>query len=387
MKTCQIVFQNNEWFYPESPPEKGFKPHLGLCFGERKLLEAGIQLDTQAHLACDFPMIYCSSAGEIINAQFKEQSLVCTFIEFEASDSRVEIKQLQANDFPNSLAADQYLSEQFDTQGLRFVLVFSDGQLVNGSDLIAGIHAGKLRHTPVSGGMAGDDDRFEKTLVGCYPHIEPGAIVGIGFYGSHLQYGFGSKGGWENFGLTRTITKSDKNVLQEIDGENALDFYIRYLGPYAEQLPASALLFPLSVFSLNDHKPEVVRTILNINKEDKTMTFAGNVPVGSKIRLMRANLQNLAKAAAEAAKQAFIESDKQQVLAILVSCVGRKLIFKHRIEEELEAAMEQFGNSTQMIGFYSYGEICPHANKLSCELHNQTMTITLLSERIEDESA
>jgi hypothetical protein len=67
-------------------------------------------------------------------------------------------------------------------------------------------------------------------------------------------------------------------------------------------------------------------------------------------------------------------------LAILISCVGRKLILKQRVEEEVEGVHDILGDKTVYTGFYSYGEICPFSRGQKCELHNQTMTITTLSE-------
>jgi hypothetical protein len=201
-------------------------------------------------------------------------------------------------------------------------------------------------------------------------------VVAIGFYGDHISVNHGSEGGWRQFGPTRTITLSDKNVLYEIDGENALSLYKRYLGEHAKDLPGSALFFPLAI---ETDGVEVVRTILNIDEENNSMIFAGNVPEGSKARLMKANFDRLIDAAGTAAElsNTGMEGDK---LSILISCVGRKLIFGNRIEEELEAARDVLGDKTIISGFYSYGEIAPFSDFMKCELHNQTMTITTLCE-------
>ena len=73
-------------------------------------------------------------------------------------------------------------------------------------------------------------------------------------------------------------------------------------------------------------------------------------------------------------------NSSKQKLAILISCVGRKIILNNRIEEEVEAVSEVFGNKTMLTGFYSYGEISPLKPMQNCELHNQTMTITCINE-------
>ncbi len=177
-----------------------------------------------------------------------------------------------------------------------------------------------------------------------------------------------------------TVTRSKANKLFEINNENALEVYKKYLGSYADELPGSALLFPLSV-KLSATSEPVVRTILSIDSESKSMVFAGDVPEGAKVRFMKANFDKLIDAANNAARQTFnsmlVPNPK---LAILISCVGRKIILDTRTEEEVEAVQEVFGKNTLLTGFYSYGEISPFSDNTKCELHNQTMTITTFDE-------
>ena len=111
------------------------------------------------------------------------------------------------------------------------------------------------------------------------------------------------------------------------------------------------------------------------------MTFAGNLPVGSKVRLMKANFDKLINASTKAAEESISEKNSPQ-LAILISCVGRKLVLQERTSEEVEAARKIFGDDTTITGFYSYGEISPFNPNTKCELHNQTMTITTFTEAV-----
>jgi hypothetical protein len=231
----------------------------------------------------------------------------------------------------------------------------------------------------ITGGLAGDGAQFKKTVVGLNQLPQAGTIVAIGFYGAKIKVSHGSLGGWESFGLQRTVTQSTNNVLSEIDHKNALDLYKTYLGEYAKELPSSALLFPLSVTLANNSEP-VVRTILSIDEENKTMTFAGDIPKGSKVSFMRANFDKLIDASSNAAQKGLEMHEVNPQLALLVSCVGRKLILGNRIDEEVEAVSDLVTPSTIVSGFYSYGEISPLKPLANCELHNQTMTVTFISE-------
>jgi hypothetical protein len=242
------------------------------------------------------------------------------------------------------------------------------------------MEAANAAGVPITGGLAGDAARFESTLVGLNAAPQKGCIAAIGFYGNHLLVTHGSRGGWDMFGPEKKVTRSIGNKLYEIDGQNALKLYQLYLGKYADQLPGSALLFPLSVI-LPGHEQPVVRTILSIDQAEHCMVFAGDVPEGSRVRFMKANFDKLVDAATQAAFQTFqAKADAPHELAILISCVGRKIILGNRVDEEVEVISEAFGEGTFLTGFYSYGEISPLVHGKPCELHNQTMTITTLHE-------
>jgi hypothetical protein len=98
---------------------------------------------------------------------------------------------------------------------------------------------------------------------------------------------------------------------------------------------------------------------------------------------MRGNFDRLAAGAGEAARQARAglgENGDRDGLAVLVSCIGRRLLMGQRTMDEVEAAGLELGSRMPRIGFYSYGEISPHRASGVCELHNQTMTITAITE-------
>jgi len=334
-----------------------------------------------AKLHQDYPnaeIVLCSTAGEIFDDTVQESTVSITAVQFEktlARSAMVDINHFNGCSYEAGKTLIQNLTH-FDD--LSYILVFSDGSQVNGSELVNGINSQVQGKVPVTGGLAGDGAAFQSTLVGLNAQPGHGQIVAIGFYGRDLEVSHGSMGGWESFGPERTITRSKANQLFVIDDEYALDLYKKYLGPYAKELPGSALLFPLMVRLSDDEEP-VVRTILSIDEDSRSMFFAGDVPEGAGVRFMKANFDRLVDAASTAANQALTE--RRPSLSILISCVGRKIILAGRVTEEVEAVKEVFGDKTLITGFYSYGEIAPPFAGTQCQLHNQTMTITNLSER------
>jgi hypothetical protein len=323
----------------------------------------------------------CSTAGEIMGVRVYNGVITLTAISFDYTD--IDFFSTDIKEANGSYSAGQKLAERLNKEGLSHVFVLSEGLHVNGSVLTSGLASKLPPEVSVTGGLAGDQDRFLETVVFTEEGAVRDAVSAIGFYGSKLRVGYGYKGGWTPFGLDRCITRSRENVLYELDGKPALSLYKKYLGEQAEKLPASGLLFPLKLTG-TDGNPELVRTILGVDEKNGSMIFAGNMPEGRSVRLMKANMDRLVSGAGEAASLTIKTTGREDPeLAILISCVGRKLVLKQRVEEEVEIVKETFGENTVMTGFYSYGEICPcfHGED-NCELHNQTMTITTLSEDV-----
>jgi hypothetical protein len=379
MRIKQHHFLNGKW--EELPSDlNNNNCQLVFVFGPSACV---VKPEIYQYLRKSYPsaeIVLCSAAGGVSNDRVYDTSTIVTAVEFEKTNIRC-IKT-NISDHENSFETGGYIMKQLDRGDLKSIFVLSDGICINGSELVEGFNHSNKQHIPVTGGLAGDDHRFEKTFVGLNEIPDHGNVVAIGFYGNDLLIGHSSMGGWDEFGPERTITRSDKNVLYEIDHINALDLYKEYLGDFVDELPGSALLFPLSI-KIGGLTKSLVRTILNIDEEKRTMTFAGNLPEGSKVRLMKANFDKLIRASSEAANKSFGDNEIYQAdLVILVSCVGRKLILQERIEEEVQAAKRVFGQQTAIMGFYSYGEISPMNIGSQCELHNETMTITTFTELI-----
>jgi hypothetical protein len=374
MKTTLFQLAGNEWkTYGIKDLKNGDDAQLVLCFAAKEKLAAA---DIYALVSAKFPaaqIVLCSTAGEIFHDTVQDNSLVAAVIRF--NDTPLKTASVNITNFKNSYAAAAAVVKKLPPQGLVNILVFSDGSMVNGSELVKGLNDAAENKILITGGLAGDGSNFASTLVGLNEQPAHGNIVVIGFYGEKIAVTHGSQGGWDTFGPEREVTKSSGNKLFEIDNKNALELYTRYLGSDADQLPGSALLFPLFVTIPGSPQP-VVRTILSIDNEQQSMTFAGDIPEGSKVRFMKANFDKLTSAAAKAAQQTLLSKKSKPGFSLLVSCVGRKLILGGRIDEEVEAVIDALGEQTPVAGFYSYGEIAPFNEGGDCRLHNQTMTIT-----------
>lgn len=369
---------------PYTPPADISPAHLLLTFGPPRGHPAwdGPWRERLQAAAPQALHVACTAGGQIAGSTVVDDALVTTAVTFAHTRARgAAVVHATGED---SRAVGECLGAQLPAAGLRHVLVFADGSRVNGSALVRGMSAALPPGAAVTGGLAADGDRFGDTLVGLDAAPAPGVVAAVGLYGDRLVVGTGTRGGWERFGPERRVTRATGNVLHELDGEPALALYRRYLGDFAHELPASALLFPLGL-ATHEGGTDLVRTVLATDDTHGTMTFAGDVPEGASVRFMKASRERLIDAAADAAALA-TDAERaapdagSDALALLVSCVGRRWVLGQRVEEELEAAADALGPAATATGFYSYGELAPAAAGGPCELHNQTMTITTLRE-------
>ena len=357
----------------------GIKPQLVTVFGAVPFFtDKAFQAALRAALP-DAAIIGCSTAGEISNGGVADGSCVITAVNFSGTRIRTATSPLRG--MTDSLAAGARIGGELAATDLRALMVFGPGVQINGSALVDGI-ASKVGMTTITGGLAGDGGAFAQTWTLGQAGVGDNAIVAVGLYGDALDFAHGSFGGWEPFGPARKVTRCDGNVLYELDGEPALEVYKRYLGDHAKGLPASGLLFPFAMVGEDHNAIGLIRTILGVDEANGSLTLAGAIDPDGYLKLMHAStdrLVNGAESAAEAAQE--MHQSSGDSLAILVSCVGRKLVMGDRVDEEVEAVAEVFGSKATLTGFYSYGEISPFTPGSACHLHNQTMTITWMGEK------
>lgn len=377
MKTEQQCWSHDKGWSGDTTPGTLKDAQLVLLFGNPsnlkniKLFEEVRQFYPHAYILSG------STAGEILKARVYDDSLVTTAIQFE--NTVIKPAHLKIEDRKESFPLGEDLIRALDVEGLRHIFVLADGLNVNGSELVKGL----VKHLPegvgITGGLTGDGGNFKETLVGANQIAESKNVVALGFYGTRLNINYGSVSGFKPFGPERKITRSKNNILYELDGESALGLYKKYLGDRLQDLATQCFYFPL-YYQTSKMGKGTVRTILGMDEKTGSMTFAGDLEEGGTARLMKTNIDNLVSGAEDAAKACLKEGAPNPGMAILMSCVGRKIIMKQRVEEEIEVVEEIFGTQTPLTGFYSYGEIAPFENSMNPHLHNQTMSVTTFSE-------
>jgi hypothetical protein len=388
MKNYSFQFQNKKgWVNLSQKAEVDSEQTLILAFCSPQFRDNPAVF---AELSSFFPkaiIVGCSTSGEIFGEQIFDLTISCTAIRFESASLKQSFQTIENPS--QSFDAGKTLAKALQKSDLRSIIVLSDGLLTNGSHLADGLNSViDSKKVSISGGLAGDGNLFQSTWILHSGKVQSNTIVGVGLYGENLFVSTSSKGGWDIFGPERLITRSVDNVVYEIDGRPALDLYKEYLGERAKDLPSSGLLFPIQIRENSSMQKRLVRTILSVDEKTKALNFAGNVPTGFLVQLMRANFERVIDGAGEAAelvKTRMLDSlgagaFESPSVCLALSCVGRRLVLGTRSEEEIELLKGSLGQNTSVIGFYSYGELASSQQNEPCDLHNQSMTLMHLYE-------
>lgn len=356
---------------------ENYEIQLVLAFGAFSLFK---QDEIYIFIRNQFPMasiLFNSSAGEIIGTQTNENSVSVTAIQFEKSKIKTAITDIST--CKNSFDAGYYLTRAFDPVGLKNVLLICDSTKVNASQLVFSMQKYFPKDVMITGGLAAPADQQE-SLIGLNNKPESGKIAAIGFYGNSIQVSFGNMSGWQPFGPERTITRSKDCTVFEAGGIPILEIYNLYLRDKAYRIPVSEMLFPIAV-RFDENSFPVIRTIKSVNEGDFSITYAGSVPEGARITLLRSTREQLIEGAKSSAEMTLQGMSHHPELAIVISCSERKRMLEERLNEEIQAVTKIFGNDTALTGFYAPGEISPASIDLKSELFNQSVIITALSEK------
>ncbi len=374
MNVENIGWAENGWrFAKNSSP-----PDLVLYFGSCRQIEA---TSAPSVLSERFPgalLLGCSTSSGIVGDEIDNRGIVGVACSFR--DTTLRLVDADVADGAGSEDAGRALGDALRGENLAGVFVLSDGVQVDGTKLAAGIQR-EIGAMPISGGLADDGARFERTLVGSGRTARTGRIAALGFYGNAVRLAHAAGGGWEPFGPKRRITRSHGNTIAELDGKPALQLYERYLGEDAAGLPGSGMLYPLLVWDPAEPQPTHVRTVLGIDRAAGTILFGGDVPQGWAAQLMRGNLDGLVDGSIGAVERLLHSSEaapQSETLAIMVNCIGRHMVLGQRTEEEVRAAGDAFGPG--VTGFYAHGVIVPDAETQTASLQNQMMSLTLIHE-------
>jgi len=378
MKIDTLFFNAGRWDFREDSIAEKSDADLVMVFGDSEAFKEGEHYSYLRSVYKSAVIVGASALANILDAEVHPYAVVATAVKFENASVRLSVIDFDKQS--DLFQVGRELVRGLPGEGLKNIFILSDGIDINGSSLARG--AGEVCDSVlITGGLAGDDNRFEESWVMADDAPKRRRAAAVGFYGEHLTVSSGSSSGWEEFGMEYVVTRSEGNVVYEIDNQPALQLYKRYLGEYTETLPKKARRFPLSITE-EGVEQERVRSVSSIDEESQSLIFIGDVPQGSRARLMRSNMEGLVASSKTAAEKIALVN-RQDALGLVVSCACRTMVLKQHTDKELKAAKEHLGSNVRLAGFYAYGEFAPSDDgSEACAFHNQSMMLTVIYEEL-----
>ena len=373
MKTEQRLYIQDEW----SNQDVNNSAQLVLAFASSSLVKEETSYKSLKTFYPNADIVLTSTAGEIFDTEVNDDSISTTALTFKDTITKAVNKEVK--DIGDSFLIGSELAKEVNTIWLKYILVFIDWLWINWCDFLDGIKSVLDKKVWITWWLAWDGFNPHKTYVSLNKKTdEKKMAVIVWFYGDSIKIWNASLAGFNTFGIERKITKSKGNIVYELDGEPMLKLYKKYLWKQAEKLPGSAVNFPLSI-SKQWEEDWLLRSILTVDEKTWSVTFSWNVTQWYRAFLMRTDLSSLIKEAWKAATLAMIKNPDPQ-FALLISCAGRRIILKQRVEDEIDDIRWIVWEDCTIAWFYSYGEIWISTWDISYELHNETMTVALFSE-------
>lgn len=339
------------------------------------------------------PIVGGTTAGEISTAGYSTGSVVVMAI---ASDYLQFVPGIGHNMSSDERACAVYMASDILSKGSfgqeAALLVFPNGMGGDGLRVLDGLHSVLGPGFEILGGYLGDDERFQSTFQYYNGMVYRDAIVGLMIYYRMdcVRTGIGVRSGFESIGNSFVCTASEGNIVREFDHVRALDLYKDFLGEErSARLPGVCLEYPFGLIdpelSTDGSDMFQLRCGLSVDHAKGTISLAASIPSGSSVTLTTASRGDIIQGARMAAEQALAGlSGAIPRLVVMFSCVGRKLVLGRRIQEEVAAIKECFGEKVPLIGFYTYGEIGP-VNKMKpgydiAKFHNETVVLWVIGE-------
>ena len=314
-------------------------------------------------------IIGTTTDGEIVENSVLEQSIVISFSIFENTKLESNCVDLDGNDFETG-AQIAKMSVKDDTKA---IIIFADGLNTNGNEFLEGFSSVSNKAL-IAGGLAGDNSNFINTYVFNEKRVLHNGVVALSLNSDDLIVNNGYGFGWKPLGKKFKITKSNKNIVYEVDNQPILDIFKKYLGKdIISHLPKIGVEVP---FILTKDSHTVARAVVGKNR-DGSLIFAGDVPEGSEVRFAIGDAISLIENSSE-----YIEKlDNNSISTIFAySCMARKRVLHQEAVEEV-AMLNKISN---VSGFFTYGEFYSFKNSdgsYQYELFNETLTMLALSEK------
>lgn len=355
----------------------GFKPTLAIVFLSFKQdIDAVCRiLDNEG-----IQIFGATSSGEFISSEIEEGSITIMLLDMDPAYFKLMF-------FETGDSSAFEIAKQLGEEGKKifsnpaFIILSGWSNEIEGEEIIKGIEDGFGEGATIFGGMAGDDLTLSGPKAFTLGISSIAGLVALIIDEDKIAISGVATCGWKPIGITKTITKSEGNVVYTIDHKPALDLVMKYLGLNLEEQ------FNNTVFNLGAYyplqleregAPAVMRTAQMGNVEDRSLICAGNVPQGAKVRFSLPPDFDVIDTVESECKELKDEQAQDADAVIMFSCVSRYLSLGIMTSEEIDRVLKIW--NAPMIGFFSYGEY-GKSKRGKHEFHNNTCCVVVLKEK------
>jgi hypothetical protein len=356
----------------------GFKPTLAIVFSS---IKQDWETIGDALNKKEIVIFGATTAGEFIDGEIEQGSLVIMLLDMNPAYFKLEF-------YDTSLETTLETAKKLGITGKEAFtnpafIIATGGIFLDGEQIMDGIMQGFGEEATIFGGMAGDDFLGEKPLVFTHGKNNDNALIALIIDEDKIDVRGIASCGWEAIGTTKTVTKSEGNIVYTIDNKPALDMFMKYLGVEAKfdsnkdiVVFQNSWYYPLQLE--RDNGDTVIRTTRFANQKDRSLICTGSVSQGSKIKFSLPPDFDAMETVVSECKSIKGSSQQQADALIMFSCVSRHISFGDLISEEIEQVQKVW--DAPMAGFFTYGEY--GKSKIGKnEFHNNACCVVALKEK------
>ena len=336
----------------------------------------------------DIDVIGATSSTEFIDGHQDDGSIVILLLNLNRRFYKTFFKSIEENQLED--AAIQLAQSALQAfKNPSFILLTTslttDGNMMDGEAIIRNMEKALGKEFNLFGGMAGDDLSFTGSYVFTNNNSTGYGMVALVMDADKIDLHGMAISGWKPIGVTKTITKSEGNIVFTIDDDPALEVYMRYLGSavpnYDTQLQFFENMGNQYPFQIErDNREPLMCNPIRFDKESKALTFETDVKQGSRFRFSTPPdfdiMETIVQQATELKE--FTQADADADALLIFSCAGRLAVLGPMAQMENEGLRDVW--NAPMAGFYSYGEFGRGINGKH-EFHSTTNSWVALKEK------
>ena len=362
----------------------GFKPTLAIVF-------ISIKQDRKASIKIladqDIDVIGATSSGEFVDGYQSQGETAILLLELSREDYLILFESIKESDINSAAekAAKSALSK-FNKPGLILLSTcLSDaGEMFDGRILIHGLEKAIGGDVNIFGGMAGADGALAGTYVFNNEQITDEGFALLVLNSDKINLTGSAISGWKPIGKVRTVTKCEDEWIYELDGQPALEMYLRYLGQKLNKEDESGQIFFVEdigffhpFIAINSGEP-ILRTPMEVSKEKNAIKLDYPLVDGEQLQFTLPPDFDIIETVLDNAS-AMKEKQPGDADALLVfSCLGRISALGPLVEEENEGLQKIW--KAPMAGFFTYGEYGKGADN-NYKFHSTTCSWVALKEK------